>query len=107
MLRVAKRAVFLSDSNRFGQGSLPARLLKLALYKIGLWGAFNYLSTFGKGYQVTEATECPTHTAFTIPRIRFRAGQTGLFSFPRIKRAEKLAASTAEQQWDHSLCDSR
>jgi SAM-dependent methyltransferase len=54
MLRVAKRAVFLSDSNRFGQGSLPARLLKLALYKIGLWGTFNYLSTFGKGYQVTE-----------------------------------------------------
>jgi ubiquinone/menaquinone biosynthesis C-methylase UbiE len=33
MIRVAKRAVFLSDSNRFGQGSYPARLLKTALYK--------------------------------------------------------------------------
>jgi SAM-dependent methyltransferase len=54
MLRVAKRAVFLSDSNRFGQGSSLARLFKLAIYKIGLWGTFNYLRTLGKGYQVTE-----------------------------------------------------
>jgi ubiquinone/menaquinone biosynthesis C-methylase UbiE len=54
MLRVARRAVFICDSNRFGQGSLPARLLKFALYKAGLWGAFNYLRTGGKGYLITE-----------------------------------------------------
>ena len=54
MLRVARKAVFICDSNRFGQGSLPARLLKLALYKARLWDAFNYLRTSGKGYAITE-----------------------------------------------------
>jgi ubiquinone/menaquinone biosynthesis C-methylase UbiE len=49
MLRVARKAVFICDSNRFGQGSLPARLLKLAIYKAGLWRTFNYLRTGGKG----------------------------------------------------------
>ena len=54
MLRVARKAVFICDSNRFGQGSLPARVLKLALYKARLWGAFNYVRTGGKGYAITE-----------------------------------------------------
>lgn len=54
MLRVAKKAVFICDSNRFGQGSPAARLIKLGLYKGGLWGAYNYLRTGGKGYRLTE-----------------------------------------------------
>jgi ubiquinone/menaquinone biosynthesis C-methylase UbiE len=54
MLRVARRAVFICDSNRFGQGSRIARLAKLALYKTRLWGLFNYLRTHGKGYMITE-----------------------------------------------------
>jgi ubiquinone/menaquinone biosynthesis C-methylase UbiE len=54
MLRVARKAVFICDSNRFGQGSLPARLLKFALYQAKLGGAFNYLRTGGKGYLITE-----------------------------------------------------
>jgi len=54
MLRVARKAVLISDSNRFGQGSLPARLIKLALYKSRLWGAYNFVRTSGKGYRITE-----------------------------------------------------
>ena len=54
ILRVARRAVFICDSNRFGQGSRVARLIKLALYKSGLWGPFNYLRTRGKRYMITE-----------------------------------------------------
>jgi len=54
MLRVAKKAVILSDSNRFGQGPMLLRFVKLFLYKTHLWGAFNYLRTSGKGYQITE-----------------------------------------------------
>jgi ubiquinone/menaquinone biosynthesis C-methylase UbiE len=54
MLRVAKKAVFISDSNRFGQGSRAARLIKLVLYKTRLWGIFNYLKTFGRGYLISE-----------------------------------------------------
>lgn len=53
MLRVAKKAVFISDSNRFGQGLPVVRLIKLALYKCKLWGAYNYLRTSGKGFRNT------------------------------------------------------
>jgi ubiquinone/menaquinone biosynthesis C-methylase UbiE len=53
MLRVARKAVVIADCNRFGQGSLPARLFKLFLYKIGLWHAFNFVRTRGKRYQIS------------------------------------------------------
>jgi ubiquinone/menaquinone biosynthesis C-methylase UbiE len=54
MLRVARKAVIIIDSNRFGQGSWPVRLLKLALYRARLWQAINYVKTRGKGYLLTE-----------------------------------------------------
>jgi len=54
MLRVARKAVFLCDSNRFGQGSRLARLTKLFLCKSRLWGWYTYLRTRGKGYTITE-----------------------------------------------------
>jgi ubiquinone/menaquinone biosynthesis C-methylase UbiE len=54
MFRVARKAVLISDSNRFGQGPRAARLIKLGLYKTKLWKAYNYLRTSGKGYRVTE-----------------------------------------------------
>lgn len=54
MLRVARKAVFIIDSNRFGQGSSAGRLIKLALYKTGFWGICNYLRTSGKGYLFTK-----------------------------------------------------
>jgi len=54
MMRVARKAVIICDGNRFGQGPLAARLLKLALYKTGLWKVFDYLRTGGKGYRITE-----------------------------------------------------
>lgn len=54
MLRVARRAVAIVDCNRFGQGSWPARLLKLLLYKCGLWHTFDYVRTRGKRYQISE-----------------------------------------------------
>lgn len=54
MLRVARKVVLIADSNRFGQGRIPVRWLKLALYKVGLWKAFNFMRTRGKGYMITE-----------------------------------------------------
>jgi ubiquinone/menaquinone biosynthesis C-methylase UbiE len=54
MVRVAKRAVFLADSNRFGQGRQLARLTKIASYKCGLWRASRYLQTKGKMYTISE-----------------------------------------------------
>jgi SAM-dependent methyltransferase len=37
MTRVARRAVFLSDENRFGRGRPSARLARFALWRTGLW----------------------------------------------------------------------
>jgi ubiquinone/menaquinone biosynthesis C-methylase UbiE len=54
MLRVARRAVVIVDCNRFAQGSLPTRLFKLLLYKIGLWYAFDLVRTRGRRYQISE-----------------------------------------------------
>jgi len=54
MLRIAKKAVFLCDSNRFGQGSRFVRLIKLFLCKTKLWRVYTFLRTGGKGYMLTE-----------------------------------------------------
>ncbi|MBI4446459.1 MAG: class I SAM-dependent methyltransferase [Acidobacteria bacterium] len=54
MLRVARKAVFLSDCNNFGHGSSVARLIKLAMNRFHIWGLYNQIRTFGKGYYVSE-----------------------------------------------------
>ena len=54
MLRVAKKGIFLSDSNRFGQGALPAKLAKLALYRTGLWWPLRWAVTGGKRWSYSE-----------------------------------------------------
>ena len=54
MMRVARKAIFLSDENRFGMGSTPARLAKLLLCKAGVFKSFYYVKTLGKGYRYSE-----------------------------------------------------
>ena len=54
MMRVARKAVFLSDSNRFGQGGSAARAVKLLLYKTGLWKSARFLQTRGKYYTISD-----------------------------------------------------
>ncbi len=54
MTRVARRAVLLADSNRFGQGSLLARVAKLGMYKTGVWPVYDWIRTKGKWYRITE-----------------------------------------------------
>lgn len=53
MLRVARNVVVISDANRFGQGPLALRIIKLLLYKLKLWNVFDFLRTRGKRYQVS------------------------------------------------------
>ena len=55
MMRVSSKAVFISDSNRFGQGSFEKRLLKLIIYKLGLWKIGDFIKTKGRGYIITES----------------------------------------------------
>jgi ubiquinone/menaquinone biosynthesis C-methylase UbiE len=55
MCRVASKGVFLSDCNRYGQGTWGQRILKQGLRHTGLWKVFDYFRTSGKGYQFSEA----------------------------------------------------
>ena len=54
MLRVAKKAVFISDLNNFGCGSLPQRIVSQTLNGLGLWKAFQFFATRGKGFKYSE-----------------------------------------------------
>ena len=53
MLRVARRAIFLSDLNNFGCGSLAQRIISQSLNALGLWKAFQFGATGGKGYKIS------------------------------------------------------
>lgn len=55
MIRVARHAVILADSNNFGQGRYLARRCKQVLNALGLWRALDLLRTGGKGYHITES----------------------------------------------------
>jgi ubiquinone/menaquinone biosynthesis C-methylase UbiE len=50
MCRVARKAVFISDANNFGQGSPAKRALKQLINAFGLWGLYDWVATRGKGY---------------------------------------------------------
>ena len=54
MARVARRGVFISDSNNFGHGSRLARLVKIALHACGLWPLADFVKTRGRGYHMSE-----------------------------------------------------
>jgi SAM-dependent methyltransferase len=54
MTRVARRAVFLSDENRFARGGRLSRAAKFALYRLGLWGGLTWARTRGRGYVLSE-----------------------------------------------------
>jgi ubiquinone/menaquinone biosynthesis C-methylase UbiE len=53
MLRVAKKAIFISDSNNFGQGRKFSRFLKQVINTLGLWPAANMIKTKGRGYTLS------------------------------------------------------
>ena len=54
MLRVARRAVFISDSNNFGQGRPVVRAAKQLANALGVWRALDFVKTRGKGYTYSD-----------------------------------------------------
>lgn len=53
MIRVARHAIFISDENRFGRGTLAWRLIKLIWWKLRIFKWGFWLITRGKGYNYT------------------------------------------------------
>jgi ubiquinone/menaquinone biosynthesis C-methylase UbiE len=54
MLRVSRKAIFISDGNNFGQGGGLSRLVKQAINSVGLWPLANRIKTKGKGYVISH-----------------------------------------------------
>lgn len=54
MLRVSKKAIFISDSNNFGQGSFFTRSIKQFINFCNLWKLVDFIKTKGKGYTISE-----------------------------------------------------
>jgi SAM-dependent methyltransferase len=54
MLRVARKGIFLSDSNKVGQGAWVVRVVKQMLNALGLWRVADFVKTRGKGYTLSE-----------------------------------------------------
>lgn len=72
MLRVARRAIFISDSNNFGQGRFVVRLIKHGLRALGLWPVANLIKTRGRGYSSSEGDGVYySYSVFSdLPQIR-------------------------------------
>lgn len=54
MCRVASKGVWISDSNKYGQGGLPLRILKQALRHTRTWEAMDFVRTRGRRYHYSE-----------------------------------------------------
>jgi ubiquinone/menaquinone biosynthesis C-methylase UbiE len=54
MMRVSRKAIFISDSNNFGQGGQLARFIKQTVHACGLWHIADLVKTRGRGYCVSE-----------------------------------------------------
>jgi ubiquinone/menaquinone biosynthesis C-methylase UbiE len=54
MLRVAKKSIFISDANNFGQGGLLGRSVKQVLNSLRLWPLADFIKTKGRGYTESE-----------------------------------------------------
>lgn len=57
MTRIARRAVFLSDENRFAAGGRLHRAAKYGLYRLGLWPLAYRLANRGRPYHLSEGPE--------------------------------------------------
>jgi SAM-dependent methyltransferase len=73
MLRVAGKAIFISDSNNFGQGSGAGRLLKQMINLLGMWELADFIKTRGKGYTVSEGDGLAySYSVFNNYDLKFR-----------------------------------
>lgn len=54
MCRVARRGVFISDANNFGQGAPLQRFLKQTLRSLGLWRVYDKVRMGERGYHYSE-----------------------------------------------------
>lgn len=54
MLRVSRKAIFISDLNNFGCGGVLQRFAAQALNTVGLWKALQFCKTGGRMFKISE-----------------------------------------------------
>lgn len=74
MARVARRAVFLSDENRFAKGGSLHRAAKYGLYRIGLWPLAYLVAQRGKAYHASSEDGGVVYSYSVYDSIRFLNG---------------------------------
>jgi SAM-dependent methyltransferase len=99
MARVARKAVFIADNNRFAQGRPLARYVKVAIHGLGLWPAFELVRTRGKGYMVSEGDGLYySYSVFdSLSVLRSYA--------PELMIVELEAAPVPAGRWSGPLCN--
>jgi SAM-dependent methyltransferase len=82
MLRVAKKAVFISDHNIYGWGNSPARLGKQLLRSLLGFQSLKWVMTRGRGYHDTvyDGVFYPFSVFDHLPQIKHHARQVSLIS---------------------------
>lgn len=54
MCRVARRGIFISDANNFGQGAPLSRVIKQSMRSLGLWSLYDRARMGNRGYHYSE-----------------------------------------------------
>jgi ubiquinone/menaquinone biosynthesis C-methylase UbiE len=82
MKRVARRAIFISDHNVYGMGSVATKSIKQMFRDFGLKGVLKLMLTRGKGYHDTnwDGIFYPFSIVDYFDAIKFEDGQTFTFS---------------------------
>lgn len=92
MTRCARKAVFLVDSNIFGQGSTSVRVLKLLLYKIRLWELVKFIQTRGRGYVISEGDGLAYSYSIYFQYDRLKNWADKVFAIPVSQRYRSIGA---------------
>lgn len=82
MLRVARKGIFISDSNIFGRGPVPARVLKLALARAHLLRPINRWRRGGHDWFVSEGDGVVwSYSVYdSLPRVAAVCAETAVIS---------------------------
>jgi ubiquinone/menaquinone biosynthesis C-methylase UbiE len=96
MMRVARFGIMVSDSNRYGQGSIAAGMMKLAIHSAGLWPVFERFRTSGRGYMESDGDGIfYSYSIFdSIPRLHAWADKVFVIPTIQQKRLSTVRLST-------------
>ena len=78
MLRVARKAIFISDNNAYGMGSITARIAKIGLARTRMLGAVNRLRRGSHDWYFTEGDGVAwTYSVFdSLPAVQAACAET-------------------------------